>query len=145
MLRPTDGRDRRAPDGRPEARVAGRRRLWRHARPKERWNAPFIAPGDTPAWEYVYERTADLVVHMWDLARAIGADERLDPELVQACRALYALKGELWRASGVLGPPVVPPPGATPRHLGGAARVSAVLRPGPRWNSLSKWSNHKET
>jgi uncharacterized protein (TIGR03086 family) len=27
-------------------------------------------------------RTADSVIHTWDLARAIGADERLDPELV---------------------------------------------------------------
>jgi uncharacterized protein (TIGR03086 family) len=27
-------------------------------------------------------RTADTVVHTWDLARALGADERLDPELV---------------------------------------------------------------
>ncbi|MBO0802536.1 MAG: TIGR03086 family protein [Nocardiopsaceae bacterium] len=27
-------------------------------------------------------RTADSIIHTWDLARAIGADERLDPDLV---------------------------------------------------------------
>jgi uncharacterized protein (TIGR03086 family) len=40
--------------------------------------------GPTPAREYIEELTADLTVHTWDLARAIGADTDLDGELVTA-------------------------------------------------------------
>ena len=46
--------------------------------------------GDTPAPEYVMQLTADYVVHAWDLARAVGADERLDPELVDVVAAWFA-------------------------------------------------------
>jgi uncharacterized protein (TIGR03086 family) len=40
--------------------------------------------GPTPARTYIEELTADLVVHTWDLARAIGGDSDLDGELVTA-------------------------------------------------------------
>jgi uncharacterized protein (TIGR03086 family) len=40
--------------------------------------------GPTPASDYVQELIADLTVHTWDLARAIGADTDLDGELVTA-------------------------------------------------------------
>ncbi|MGC5015312.1 TIGR03086 family metal-binding protein [Streptosporangium sp. DT93] len=46
--------------------------------------------GDVPGGEYVTELFADALIHTWDLARAIGADERLDPELVDACSAWFA-------------------------------------------------------
>jgi hypothetical protein len=32
---------------------------------------------------------ADHLIHAWDLARAVGGDERLDPELVAACSAWF--------------------------------------------------------
>ena len=35
-------------------------------------------------------RVFDLTLHAWDLARAIGADERIEPELVQAVLAIVA-------------------------------------------------------
>jgi uncharacterized protein (TIGR03086 family) len=38
--------------------------------------------GLVPAASYVAELTLDLAIHAWDLARAIGADERLDDALV---------------------------------------------------------------
>ena len=38
--------------------------------------------GDASAAEYCAQMTFDLVVHTWDLARATGADEGLDPALV---------------------------------------------------------------
>lgn len=41
--------------------------------------------GDVSGEEYINELFADALIHTWDLARAIGADERLDPELVEAC------------------------------------------------------------
>jgi uncharacterized protein (TIGR03086 family) len=46
-----------------------------------------LSYGDRPAVEYAQEMIFDLVVHSWDLARAIGADENLDPELVDSAYA----------------------------------------------------------
>ena len=40
--------------------------------------------GPTPATAYIQELIADLTVHAWDLARAIGADTELEGELVTA-------------------------------------------------------------
>jgi uncharacterized protein (TIGR03086 family) len=49
---------------------------------------------------------ADLVVHAWDLARAAGLDERLDPDAVH--RVFEGMKGmgEMMRSSGAFGEPV---------------------------------------
>jgi uncharacterized protein (TIGR03086 family) len=38
--------------------------------------------GDMPGAQLLGFRTIDATLHAWDLARGIGADERLDPELV---------------------------------------------------------------
>ena len=38
--------------------------------------------GDMPGRQLLEFRTADYALHAWDLARAIGADEELDPDLV---------------------------------------------------------------
>jgi hypothetical protein len=52
---------------------------------------------------------ADMLIHGWDLARAIGADERLDPELVAVLAAWFADKADAYRAAGAVGPrPGVP-------------------------------------
>ncbi|TFV83226.1 TIGR03086 family metal-binding protein [Blastococcus sp. CT_GayMR16] len=40
--------------------------------------------GPTPATEYIFEMTADLVVHSYDLASATDGDTELDGELVTA-------------------------------------------------------------
>jgi hypothetical protein len=37
---------------------------------------------DMPGAQLLGFRVGDLLVHSWDLARAIGADESLDPEVV---------------------------------------------------------------
>ncbi|OOC54068.1 MULTISPECIES: TIGR03086 family metal-binding protein [Nocardiopsis] len=39
--------------------------------------------GDAPAELYLWQMTFDLTVHAWDLARALGVDETLDPDLVK--------------------------------------------------------------
>lgn len=39
--------------------------------------------GDMPGHRLRSFRIGDLLVHQWDLARAIGADESLDPDVVQ--------------------------------------------------------------
>ena len=46
--------------------------------------------GDIPATQLLQFRSSDLTLHGWDLARAIGADETIDPEL-----ASFVLEGLL--------------------------------------------------
>ncbi|GGQ33087.1 TIGR03086 family metal-binding protein [Streptosporangium pseudovulgare] len=59
--------------------------------------------GDVPGGEYVAELFADVLIHTWDLARAVGADERLDPELVDVCAAWFADAEKGYRQAGVIG------------------------------------------
>jgi uncharacterized protein (TIGR03086 family) len=54
----------------------------------------------------------DLVVHAWDLARATGLDERLDPDDVHEILEAMEPMDEMMRGSGAFGPKVEPPPGA---------------------------------
>lgn len=68
--------------------------------------------GDFPGQEYTMQVFADLLVHGWDLARAIGADERLDPDLVEACASWFAAMENGYRAAGAIGPRVDLPPDA---------------------------------
>jgi uncharacterized protein (TIGR03086 family) len=62
--------------------------------------------GDFPGQEYLGQLTADHVIHAWDLARGINADERLDPELVQFVYDFMAPQADQWAAAGVFAPPV---------------------------------------
>ncbi|HZU72835.1 MAG TPA: TIGR03086 family metal-binding protein [Acidimicrobiales bacterium] len=56
--------------------------------------------------------TMDLLVHTWDLARAVGADESLHPQAVaDASEALKPMDAMI-RMPGVFGPKVEPPAGA---------------------------------
>ena len=45
--------------------------------------------GDFPGREYALQLFADHLIHAWDLARAIGADERLDAGLVASCATWF--------------------------------------------------------
>jgi uncharacterized protein (TIGR03086 family) len=71
-----------------------------------------LSSGPTPASEYVMQLFADHLIHGWDLARAIGADERLDPDLVDACAGWFAAMEPHYRAAGAIGPRPETPPGA---------------------------------
>ncbi len=72
--------------------------------------------------------TVDVFMHSWDLARATGQDETLDPDL---CADLYAGMlplDEVLRSSGQYGPKVDVPDGADPQtrllaFIGRDARV----------------------
>ena len=68
--------------------------------------------GEMPAAAGLGCPIGDLLVHTWDLARAIGADDRLDPD---ACAVVYAnllpMDGSL-RAPGFFGPKLEPAPDA---------------------------------
>jgi uncharacterized protein (TIGR03086 family) len=49
----------------------------------------------------------DVLVHTFDLARATGQDERLDPELVAVCSAMFLPDmPERGRQAGIIGPAV---------------------------------------
>jgi len=76
--------------------------------------------GETSAAEYVTQVTVDTVVHTWDLARAVGVDDSLDPADVQAAIAALSPQVEAWRAGGAFGPavPVDPDADAQTRLLG---------------------------
>ena len=71
-----------------------------------------LSAGPTPAGEYVSQLFADHLIHAWDLARAVGADERLDPELVDACAAWFASMEDVYRSIGAIGDRPETPPGA---------------------------------
>jgi uncharacterized protein (TIGR03086 family) len=71
-----------------------------------------LSSGPTPAGEYVSQLLADHLIHAWDLARAVGADERLDPELVEACAAWFTEMEPHYRAAGAIGERPETPPGA---------------------------------
>jgi uncharacterized protein (TIGR03086 family) len=71
-----------------------------------------LSGGPTPALDYLVEMTADLTVHAWDLARAVGGVTELDPELVAA--AFRYAEDHLGEdgVPGVIAAPAEVPPGA---------------------------------
>lgn len=56
--------------------------------------------------DYLREQVSDVAIHSWDLARAVGAPEELDPELVQAVWTVFEPQKETLAASGLYAPPV---------------------------------------
>ncbi len=58
----------------------------------------------------------DLVVHGWDLARATGQDETLDPRDVVSVQATVDAMGEAMRSNGVLAAPIEPAADASPQE-----------------------------
>jgi len=68
--------------------------------------------GETSAAEYLTQVTVDTVVHTWDLARAVGADDSLDPADVQTAIVALSPQVEAWRAGGAFGPAVSVDPNA---------------------------------
>jgi uncharacterized protein (TIGR03086 family) len=74
-----------------------------------------LTRGPAPATEYALELTADLTVHAWDLARAIGGDSELDGELVTAA-LLVADRLPEDGVPGMFDPPVDTSPAATPQQ-----------------------------
>lgn len=68
--------------------------------------------GDTAADFYCGQMISDLVVHAWDLSRAIGADEKLPGDLVAfSVREITPYAADLAK-TGLFAPAVEPPQGA---------------------------------
>jgi uncharacterized protein (TIGR03086 family) len=58
--------------------------------------------GDFPGRDYAMQLFADHLIHAWDLARAIGADERLDTGLVAACATWFDTVEDAYRGAGAI-------------------------------------------
>ena len=59
--------------------------------------------GDTSGQQYVMQLTADLAIHAWDLARATGQDDALDPGVVALMLPWAEANADLLTASGMFG------------------------------------------
>lgn len=81
-----------------------------------------LSYADVPGADYVFEVAADLTIHTWDLARAVGADERLDPQLIELFAPWYAERIEMMRQVGIFAGGLEAPPDAD-----GQARLLALL------------------
>ena len=62
--------------------------------------------GDFSGRYYIGQVLSDHVIHAWDLARALGASEALDPELVQFAYDELVPQFDAWRSAGAFGPKV---------------------------------------
>jgi uncharacterized protein (TIGR03086 family) len=72
-----------------------------------------VSFGDIPGREYVSQLVCDHAIHGWDLARAIGADEEIDADLVDFAYQFLLPQVDGWRSAGVFGPRVDLPEGAS--------------------------------
>jgi uncharacterized protein (TIGR03086 family) len=68
--------------------------------------------GEVPVEMALIPRLSDVLVHTWDLARATGGDETLNPETASIVLERLKPNDEVLRSSGTFGPKVDPPPGA---------------------------------
>jgi uncharacterized protein (TIGR03086 family) len=83
----------------------------------ERAGSTFEGHFGTQTFEQAVDRflVFDLVVHGWDLARATGQDERIEPDDVERVAAAAAGMGDAMRSPGAFGPELPVPPGADPQ------------------------------
>lgn len=84
--------------------------------------------GDFPGSEYLGQVTSDLIVHSWDLARAVGGDGRLSPPLLGFLDEFLMPQVDLWRQAGAFGPAADAGPGA-----GRQERLIAATGRSPGW------------
>ncbi|MEU4619467.1 TIGR03086 family metal-binding protein [Actinoplanes sp. NPDC023801] len=74
--------------------------------------------------------TTDVFMHTWDLARATGQDERLEPALCADLMSGMEPMDEMLRASGQFGPAVPVPAGADPQ-----TRLIGFIGRDPNWSA----------
>jgi len=63
-----------------------------------------LSYGEERMSEYVLQLCSDHLVHAWDLASAVGADTRLEPDLVAAVAEWFTDREALYRSGGAIGP-----------------------------------------
>lgn len=80
------------------------------------------------ARELVPNLTRDVLVHTWDLARAVGADDRLDPTWCEHFYSALPADPQALSASGMFSAPVV-----VDDEADAQARLLARLGRDPAW------------
>ncbi len=60
--------------------------------------------GDFPGGDYLGQVTSDVILHSWDLARAVGASDRLSAPAVEFVNDFLSPQIDAWRAAGAFGP-----------------------------------------
>jgi uncharacterized protein (TIGR03086 family) len=68
-----------------------------------------LSAGEKSTAEYCWEMTVDALIHSWDLACGIGADETLDPELAELVYEQTLPIAEHLQDTGLFAPPVPVP------------------------------------
>ncbi len=71
--------------------------------------------GDVTVDDMLGYNVADTTIHAWDLARAIGGDDRLDPDLVVASLEILAPVADTMRGPNMFAGSVEVEPGADPQ------------------------------
>ena len=97
------------------------------SRPGAQERTVHLSFGDFPGSEYLGQVVSDVILHSWDLARAVGADDRLDPALITFVDDFLSPQIDAWRSAGAFGPAidVGPDAGAQDRLLAHTGRSSA--------------------
>jgi uncharacterized protein (TIGR03086 family) len=80
------------------------------------------------AYQLLPSLTRDVLVHTWDLARAVGADDRLDPGWCELFYAGLPTDPQLLAASGMFNTPI-----AVNDEIDSQARLLARLGRDPSW------------
>ena len=78
--------------------------------------------GDVTVDDMLGYSVGDATIHTWDLARAVGADDRLDPDLVEASLAAVTPLADSMRELDAVGPAV-----AVPDDADAQQRLLAVM------------------
>ncbi len=90
------------------------------------WDAPkavkgqvHVTGGKIRTEDYGWQMTLDLTVHAWDLARGLGLDDELDPELVETVHSVFSPHVQSMQGLGIFDPPqpVTPDAGRQTRLL----------------------------
>ncbi|MEB3981001.1 hypothetical protein OQ968_06975 [Mycobacterium sp. 663a-19] len=101
--------------------------------PQLRWQLTYDAlkeaMDNNPAPPVMPKLTRDVLVHSWDLARAVGADDRLDPGWCELFLADLPADSEVLHSSGMFKGPV-----AVPAESDAQARLLALLGRDPSWS-----------
>lgn len=71
-----------------------------------------LSYGDEPCREYLTQMLTDAAVHGWDIARATGGDERIDPAATSLLLVHWRAREAMVRGSGIFGAAVAVPDGA---------------------------------
>lgn len=105
--------------------------------PQARWRLTYAALADAfetgavarlDARALIPNLTRDVLVHTWDLARAVGADDRLDPAWCELFCAGLPGDPQVLSASGMFNAPV-----PVPDDSDAQARLLARLGRDPAW------------